>query len=131
MIMRTRHLCIPLTALICLVALASCNKFSASGSIKFRAKTHGEMPPTKTTFSGQTYDGADGKYERIDWADGDKIALAMSTPSSAWDSLVYNVSDVSAGSQYCNAKLNPEGKKAFNGERVSTTSGLPILPAQL
>ena len=119
MIMRTRHLWIPLSAILCLVALASCNKFSASGSIKFRAKTHGEMPPTKTAYSGQTYDGADGKYERIDWVDGDKIALAMSTPSSAWSKLNYIVSNVSAGSQYSNAKLEHEGENGLQwGEGV-------------
>lgn len=119
MIMRTRHLWLLLSAILCIAAFASCNKLSASGAIKFRAKTHGAMPPTKTTFSGQTFEGADGTYERIDWADGDKITLAMSTPSAAWSSLEYTISEVSASSQYSNAKLEAEGENGLQwGEGI-------------
>ena len=96
----------------CLLGLAGCTKDFTGRTIRFRASTRPEAPVTKTAYSGETYDGTGSKvYERIDWADGDIIVLAMHNSDVAMETQQYSVNAITVSGVNSKTNLMPYGSE--------------------
>lgn len=101
-------------AAVCLLGVSGCTKNLSGLEIRFSARTRPAAPATKTSYSGETYDGAGSKtYERIDWEDGDVIVLAMKNDEVGMASQAYSVNTISVAGVNSKTDLEPYG--AENG----------------
>ncbi len=97
---------------VCLLGLAGCTKDFTGRTIRFRASTRPDAPVTKTAYSGETYDGTGSKvYERIDWADGDIIVLAMHNSDVAMETQQYSVNAITVSGVNSKTNLMPYGSE--------------------
>lgn len=97
---------------MCLLGLSACTKNLSGLEIRFSAKTRPSSPATKTAYSGVTYDGAGSKvYERIDWADGDRIVLAMKNNEVGMASQEYLVNAIKVSGVNSKTDLEPYGSE--------------------
>ena len=111
--MRTSRVIISIAAAaISLLGFVGCTKNMTGLEIRFRAKTSA-APVTKTSFSGENYDGGGKTYERIDWSDGDIIVLAMKNDETAMATQNYSVNTISTVGVNSRTDLMPSG--AENG----------------
>lgn len=111
--MRTSRVIISIAAAaISLLGFVGCTKNMTGLEIRFRAKTSA-APVTKTSFSGENYDGGGKTYERIDWSDGDIIVLAMKNNETAMATQNYSVNTISTVGVNSRTDLMPSG--AENG----------------
>ena len=112
--MRTSRAIISIAAAaVCLLGFSACSKDLSGITIRFRASTRPEAPATKTAYSGATYDSGSKTYERIDWSDGDKIILAMSSSEVAMATQEYLVQTIKIAGVNSETDLKPYG--AENG----------------
>ena len=112
--MRTSRVIISIAAAAaCLLGFSGCTKNFSGREIRFRAKTNPAAPVTKTSFSGENYDGGSKTYERIDWSDGDIIVLAMKNNETAMATQNYSVNTISTVGVNSRTDLMPSG--AENG----------------
>ena len=111
--MRTSRVIISIAAAaISLLGFVGCTKNMTGLEIRFRAKT-GAAPVTKTSFSGENYDGGGKTYERIDWSNGDIIVLAMKNDGTPMATQNYSVNTISTVGVNSRTDLMPSG--AENG----------------
>lgn len=102
--MRTKYLLLSVAAILSLLAAASCTKELAGRKIRISASTRPEGLMTKTLYSGDVVGGR----ERIDWADGDEIVLAMKNSDGSAQQ-VYAVNDISIAGVNSKTGLEPSG----------------------
>ena len=100
-------------AAVSLWVFSGCAKDMTGRELRFRAKTNPSAPVTKTSFSGENYDGGGKTYERIDWTNGDIIVLAMKNNETAMATQNYSVNTISTVGVNSRTDLMPSG--AENG----------------
>ena len=98
-------------AVLCLMALASCQKDYAGRAVQFNAKTHSSAPLTRTAYSGESFTDNNKTYERIDWVSGDQVRI-HSDKAQTQDGqygATYTISTITANGRYSESGLSGAG----------------------
>lgn len=122
--MKAQHIITAAAIAAIVVFAAGCKKHSfADGQIRFTASS--QPVATRTAYSGEVFSG----IERIDWIEGDKVAIAMSNAEGE-SNCDYRITNVSASSEKSVAQLANIGASGLQwGEGAHTFFALYPSPS--